>query len=182
MKSEELIVKMCAPTLAGLKTGSMFSASYRSEAKVKAELRRLNGLFEPKGLVIMPLRFADNTVLLYVGRMQALARDLTDPKAAAMLKKLGYPCGSTKNCLLHLMRRMRTLNGFPHEVGLFLGYPPEDVLGFVRNRAKNYKAVGLWKVYGDTQMAQRQFEACRKCTEESVSRFKSGASLEQLIM
>ena len=80
------------------------------------------------------------------------------------------------------MRRMRTSRGFPHEVGLFLGYPPEDVLGFVRNRAKNYKTVGLWKVYGDTQMAQRQFEACRKCTEESISRFKSGASLEQLIM
>ena len=52
---------MCAPTLAGLKTGSMFSASYRSEAKVKAELRRLNGLFKPKGLVIMPLRFSGAT-------------------------------------------------------------------------------------------------------------------------
>ena len=182
MKSEELIVKMCAPTLAGLKTGSMFSASYRSETKVKAELRRLNGLLEPKGLVIMPLRFSGGTVLLYVGRRQALERDLNEPRAEAMLKKLGYPCGSAQNCLLHLMRRMRTSRGFPHEVGLFLGYPPEDVLGFVRNRAKNYKAVGLWKVYGDTQRAQQQFEACRKCTEESIGRFKSGVSFEQLIM
>ena len=101
MKSEELIVKMCAPTLAGLKTGSMFSASYRSEAKVKAELRRLNELFKPKGLAIMPLRFSENTVLLYVGRMQALERDLNEPRAAAMLKRLGYPCGSTEHCLLH---------------------------------------------------------------------------------
>lgn len=74
MKSEELIVKMCAPTLAGLKTGSMFSASYRSEAKVKAELRRLNELFKPKGLVIMPLRFSENTVLLY-----ATGREITRP-------------------------------------------------------------------------------------------------------
>ncbi len=182
MNSEELIVKMCAPTLAGLKTGSMFSANYCSEAKVKAELRRLNGLFEPKGLVIMPLRFSDKTVLLYLGRVQALERDLSEPRAAAMLKRLGYPCGSTQHCLLHLMRRMRTIKGFPHEVGLFLSYPPEDVLGFVRNRAKNYKAVGLWKVYGDTQRAQQSFERCRKCTEDSVIRFKSGVGIEQLIM
>lgn len=80
------------------------------------------------------------------------------------------------------MRRMRTSRGFPHEVGLFLGYPPEDVLGFVCNRARNYKAVGLWKVYGDTQRALSRFEACRKCTEESIDRFKSGVSIEQLIM
>ena len=181
MKSEELIVKMCAPTLAGLKTGSMFSASYRSEAKVKAELRRLNGLFEPKGLVIMPLRFAEGTALLYVGRMQALARDLNEPKAAAMLKKLGYPCGSTEKCLLHLMRRMRTSRGFPHEVGLFLGYPPEDVLGFIKNKAKNYKAMGVWKVYGDTAKAQKSFDSFKKCSEETYRRFKSGVGLEQLI-
>lgn len=182
MKSEELIVKMCSPTLAGLKTGSMFSARFHSEAKVKAELRRLNDVFKPKGLIIMPLRFSDNTVLLYVGRLQALEQDLNEPRAAAMLKRLGYPCGSTEHCLLHLLRRMRTSQSFPHEVGLFLGYPPEDVLGFVRNRAKNYKAVGLWKVYGDTQKAQQRFEMCRKCTEDSFNRFKSGVSLEQLIM
>ena len=32
---------------------------------------------------------------------------------------------------------------FPHEVGLFLGYPPEDVKGFIDHRANNFKCAGL---------------------------------------
>lgn len=181
MKSEELIVKMCSPTLMGIKTGSMFSAKYRSEAKVKSEIRRLNEVFKPRGLLLMPLKFNENTVLLYLCRVQALEKDLSEPRAQKALKKAGYPCGNTGKCLLHLLRRMRTLPTFPHEVGLFLGYPPEDVAGFIKNKAKNSKCTGLWKVYGDTETAKKSFAECKKCTEETYARFKSGVSLEQLI-
>lgn len=174
-------MKTSAPTLMGLKTGSMFSAKYRSAAKVSAELRRLNALFKPKGLMIMPLRFTDNRVLLYLCRMQALKRDLSDQSAGKMLRKLGYPTGSAEHCLLHLMRRMRTCRSFPHEVGLFLGYPPDDVRGFIKNGAKNYKSIGLWKVYGDAEKAQKSFAECKKCTEETYARFRSGVGLERLI-
>ena len=33
--SEELIVRHCSPTLAGIKTGSLFSSEYSSEDEVK---------------------------------------------------------------------------------------------------------------------------------------------------
>ena len=42
---------------------------------------------------------------------------------------------------------------FPHEVGLFLSYPPEDVKGFIDHRANDFKCAGLWKVYGDEEKA-----------------------------
>ena len=29
----------------------------------------------------------------------------------------------------------RKIDEFPHDIGLFLGYPPEDVLGFITNKA-----------------------------------------------
>ena len=32
----------------------------------------------------------------------------------------------------------------PHEVGLFLSYPPEDVKGFIDHRASGFKSAGLW--------------------------------------
>ena len=97
-----------------------------------------------------------------------------------MLKKLNYPCGSTEHCLLHLMRRMRTPQGFPHEVGLFLGYPPEDVKGFIDHRANDFKCAGLWKVYGDEEKARSLFEKYRKCTEIYCTLWQSGLKLEQL--
>lgn len=54
---------------------------------------------------------------------------------------------------------------FPHEVGLFLSYPPEDVKGFIDHRANDFKCAGLWKVYGDEEKVRSLFEKYRKCTE-----------------
>ena len=37
---------------------------------------------------------------------------------------------------------------FPHEIGVFLGYPLEDVVGFIRHRGKCFTCCGCWKSYG----------------------------------
>ncbi|MCD8022800.1 MAG: DUF3793 family protein [Lachnospiraceae bacterium] len=47
---------------------------------------------------------------------------------------------------------------FPHEMGIFLGYPLEDVRGFIENRGQNFKMSGYWKVYGDVAYASRVFQ------------------------
>ena len=79
------------------------------------------------------------------------------------------------------MRRMQRADSeFPHEVGLFLSYPPEDVKGFIDNEAANYKYIGLWKVYGDEEGAKRTFARYRKCTKLYCKLWQSGSSLEQL--
>ncbi len=74
--SDELVVSQCAPTLAGLKTANMFSAEYESREEVTAELRRLNAVLVPRGLRIVPMRFMQSRVLLYLYRPEALRRDL----------------------------------------------------------------------------------------------------------
>ena len=79
-----------------------------------------------------------------------------------------------------LIRRMRTSGEFPHEVGLFLSYPPEDVKGFIDNHAANFKCAGVWKVYGDEQRARQTFEKYKKCTQIYCDLWRSGSGLEQL--
>ena len=69
---------------------------------------------------------------------------------------------------------------FPHEVGLFLSYPPEDVLGFILNKAYNHKCIGCWKVYGDEQEAKKQFARYDKCSHIYQRLFREGRSLWQL--
>ena len=69
---------------------------------------------------------------------------------------------------------------FPHEVGLFLSYPPEDVKGFIDHRANDFKCAGLWKVYGDEEKARSLFAKYKKCTEIYCTLWQSGSKLEQL--
>ena len=81
-----------------------------------------------------------------------------------------------------LMRRFRSESEFPHEIGLFLGYPPEDVKGFIDNNAENCKCVGAWKVYGNPEEAEKVFERFRKCTKAYSEQLLKGRSVERLIV
>jgi len=98
---------------------------------MNAELRCLNERFRQKGLRILPLRWVDDHALLYLYRPKLLERDLRDPLAGKLLSECGYDCEDIHARLGRLITRMRTEAVFPHEVGLFLGYPPADVDGFI---------------------------------------------------
>ena len=178
--SEELLVRHGAPTLAGMKTGSLFSCACDDAAALRIELRQLNRMLAPRGLCLLLLRQADGRALLYLYRPARLRRDLADGGAQALLRQSGYGCESCGRCIAQLIRRLQAGGEFPHEVGLFLGYPPEDVQGFIQNRAKGFSCAGLWKVYGDAERAQETFRKYRKCTQIYCRLYRAGVSLERL--
>ena len=176
--SDETVIRYCAPTLASLKTGSLFACQRETEQELHAGIRDLNRRLCGKGLCVLPMQRRDTSRLVYVCRPEHLARDLSDPRAQAILGGCGYPCGQTNACLRVLRERMRTQAEFPHEIGLFLGYPPEDVEGFMtRQRAK---LVGCWKVYGDVERAQRLFDRYARCTGIYLRQYARGSSIERL--
>ena len=178
--SEELVVRQCAPTLAGIKTGSLFSCPCDSPEELRQEVRRINRLLAGKGLCLLPLRFDGSRALLYLYRPSRLRQDLEDTEAVRLLEESGYPCHSAGQCVACLIRRLRENDEFPHEIGLFLSYPPEDVHGFIQNKARNCKCVGCWKVYGDEAAAKLQFERYRKCTELYCKQWAMGVPVERL--
>ena len=79
------------------------------------------------------------------------------------------------------MERLRENEEFPHEIGLFLGYPPADVDGFM-HRKEHFKLCGMWKVYDDVDGAVRQFVRCRHCTEVYLRRYAQGCPLDTLFV
>lgn len=178
--SDELIVRHCAPTLAGLKTGNIFTCSYVSLEKLYDSMRTLNRRLLSKGLRVLPLRIGNNKALVYVYRPKKLEGDLLRNDAASILYQNGYTCGSSFKCISQLIERLRKSDEFPHEIGLFLGYPPEDVCGFIENRAKDCKCVGCWKVYGDVKKAEKLFARYKKCTEVYLRHYESGCTIERL--
>ena len=178
--SEELVVRQCAPTLAGIKTGSLFSCPCDSPEELRQEVRRINRLLAGKGLCLLPLRFDGSRALLYLYRPSRLRQDLEDAEAVRLLEESGYPCHSAGQCVACLIRRLRENDEFPHEIGLFLSYPPEDVKGFIEHHAADFKYAGLWKVYGDEQRARDLFAKYRRCTEIYCERLHAGLSIAQL--
>ena len=163
--SEEYLVWQTAPTLAGLKTGSLFPCKYESYDTLKREICETNKALGKKGLRLIPLRRNEKQALLYLYRPERLRSDLSTPEAVSILRREGYADLRQERCLLELMRRLQRFEAFPHEIGLFLSYPPEDVLGFIEHKGHESKCEGCWKVYGDAERAKKTFRTYKKCTD-----------------
>ena len=106
--------------------------------------------------------------------MDALAGDLLDMH--------GYAGHKPAQCVARLARRLHESHDFPHEIGLFLGYPPEDVSGFIENKAACAKCVGCWKVYGDEEAARKRFAKYEKCTAVYCVLWEKGRSMVRMIV
>lgn len=174
--SEELIVRHCAPTLANLKTGSLFVCPITDRPSFFSSLRSLNELLVPKGLRALPLRIREYSALVYLYRPSRLKKDLEDPAAIKILQDHGYSCYG--KCLPKLIERVRASEEFPHEIGLFLGYPPEDVQGFLEHRP--CKCSGCWKVYGDENKAKKTFDLYKKCERVYCQQLARGIDIKRL--
>ena len=51
---EEVFVRHCSPTLAGIKTANLFSCRFADEKEMRDSVRRLNGVLVKKGVRVLP--------------------------------------------------------------------------------------------------------------------------------
>ena len=134
------------------------------------QLEQLRQQLLPRGVELRLLQLGPDRALVYVYRIRRLVRDLADPEIRQFLQGCGYRDFSAEGALAHLARRIAENGGeFPHEIGLFLGYPLGDVQGFITHRGQNCKCTGCWKVYCNEQEAQKQF-----CRLQSAGPFTVG--------
>ncbi|MBS7008789.1 DUF3793 family protein [Anaerostipes sp.] len=98
--------------------------------------------------------------LLY--REQELRQYLMKTEHQKFIKTCGYPSVQLNDIFITLQKNYekykRGEKGFPHELGLILGYPLCDVEGFIRYQGHGYLFSGYWKVYGNAQYTRKLFE------------------------
>ena len=179
---ELLLIEKCSPTLAGLKTGNMFSCYCGDVEELFNEINDLNTKLSPKGVVIVPIKFWNSRVLIYVYRPDKLQKDFESEDIREILAGKRYESDKASECLNTLISRLNDSNEFPHEIGVFLGYPAEDVRGFIENNAQKEKYVGHWKVYGDVESSKATFEKFNKCTRIYRDYYSRGTSIEKLVV
>lgn len=148
-----VIISNCAPTLKKQKTASLINFSNnvrglnvlwkRYKYKVK---RKLNiNFFE--------LKKDENSIIVLFYDDELLELSVKDKRNISFLERFGYNNGmNVYECLNLLSKRYQ--NMCPHEMGVFLGYPIEDVIAFVDYPNVKCKLTGYWKVYYNEERAK----------------------------
>lgn len=179
MSIESALITHCAPTLASLKVGSLFSFHPACWTCLREEVDALNAQLGAKGLVLRFIQADERRALCYLYRRAQLDALLAAPQVRAFLAEYGYEDG--QDALSKLFDRLNSEPDFPHEIGLFLGYPLGDVIAFIENKGKNCLHCGHWKVYSNACEALRQFARFDKCRDVYCRLYHSGArSLREL--
>ena len=69
---------------------------------------------------------------------------------------------------------------FPHEMGVFLGYPMADVKGFIKYEGKNYLYSGYWKVYENVEERKQLFENYEQVRSVFIQEAEKGKNLWEI--
>lgn len=181
---EKELIRHCSPTLASLKTGSLFSIKFSNRNELNAALREWNTRLSDKGVAMIALRETLNRALIYVFRIKKLQSELGCPRVEKFLRKNGYNGASVGTALSTLKEHLSGSDSnkkyFPHEIGVFLGYPLDDVIGFIENNGQNCKCAGCWKVYRNECEAAKTFARFKKCETVYRRLWEQGKSVRQL--
>lgn len=178
---EELIVLHCSPTLALLKPASMFTCPFDDREDIKHSIEKQNQCLNKKGIYLRILAKRKTCFLIFVFQKDLLEQHLCNSDIASFLADYGYSYTSSNEALDILKMHMRNQD-FPHEIGVFLGYPLHDVISFIEHKGKDYQDVGYWKVYHNLKEAQCLFARFKRCVETYQINLHNGILLENLVI
>ena len=176
---ESQLALQCAPMIVGMKMSNLFVTEPRS-------IRALRSLLKGSGISLYVLTSTRNKVTLFLFQDKWLTSHVLGEKEQALLKRLGYREGlGLTGLMLEFRRRyaayLRGETEFPHEMGVFLGYPIEDVEGFIDNKGNNFLYSGYWKVYENVDEKKEIFELYEIAKETLVRLLAGGVSITEII-
>jgi hypothetical protein len=160
----------CSEVLAGVKPANLISLVNRTRSCGRNlyqlwQLHHENISSRFSNLTLKVLQTKHRALLLLCYNRDHLERHLTHAGIRVLLKKAGYDTSRSSEALLtELCRRIENSDTFPHEIGLFIGYPAKDVAAFMGMVNLPFACQGPWKIYGDPVRSldlADQFRCCR---------------------
>ncbi|RHM61510.1 MULTISPECIES: DUF3793 family protein [Coprobacillaceae] len=177
---ETLLVKHCACVLQNLKVANMFHIPCFKFSNLKELVDLYNKKLHRFHLSIRLFYTGKKRVTIYLYQEDYLSSLLNHTQIHSFLCQYDYPLDHLDHTLDHLEYRLNQYEEYPHEIGLFLGYPLCDVLGFIHHQKCQY--CGYWKVYKNVQDSYHLFCQFDQCIKQINDEYSQGKTIEQLII
>ena len=175
---ETQLALQCAPLITGLKISNLLIVPADNE-KIVWEILRRSGI-----CCYCMLRTGEKSTFLLFRKNQ-LEAFLAEPEIREFLRKEGYEKFGLGEILRRFQIRYQTYMAgrkqFPHEMGLLLGYPLEDVAGFMENNGKNFLYSGYWKVYENQAEKMFLFGKFERAKETLIQLISEGIRMRDII-
>ncbi len=163
------IINQCAPVIKGLKPATVMMLDSLVMEEELLEITREERL----AMDFVWCGGKKSVILIY--NKDLLNHILQENKIKEYLYIIGYEDKKVDESLKIIINRMKQYyerkSTFPHEIGIFLGYPLEDVLSYIKFNGKNALYRGYWIVYHNVDEAKRVFLDYDCAREELLHQF-----------
>lgn len=177
---DRIIAYHCAPALAGIKPANIFSCLRKDYPDAEFEIERLNKQLNNIGIYFDVLCSCEKRVMVMMYRKNRLEEYINSSSIRKLLTDFGYPENADiRGYIEYLKKRIGICMEFPHEIGAFLGYPINDIYGFISKSAECLYT-GYWKVYDDVEGSKRCFSRYDRCRRAVMKRIDSGFTIVTL--
>ncbi len=148
------------------KAGELLTFSLGDFGKDEARLvAGLHDLAQRWSFEYLILHRTETTIKFIVYHSQRVREQLRATPPCTLCDALGYCAGIEPSAfLVEIANRWQTTGEIPHEVGLALGYPVKDVLGFMGQNDLACTGQCGWRVYGNpapSLAANQRFQSAR---------------------
>ncbi|EJO5346318.1 DUF3793 family protein [Clostridium botulinum] len=153
-----LLLYLIAPTLDGVKPSTIVTLSTSGKNLDFLWSKYKKDFLTVYKINCIELKKTDKctTVLFY--HKKALNNVLYNKYNLEFLKEIGYKDFSNEESFL-LELKSRFKDTCPHEIGIFLGIPIEEVKSFIQDPKRKCIYCGYWKVYNNLHKSKKQFTA-----------------------
>lgn len=175
---ETQLALQCAPLIAGLKTSNLLIIS-------KDNLHRIRQILKNTDISYSILLVTEKKITILLYNREDLEKYLSEERVKNLFKVMGYQKLTFDEILPVFQTRyqqyMLDNREFPHEMGLLLGYPVEDVEGFIENEGKDFLYIGYWKVYENLSAKLQLFRKFELAKETVIHLVSNGVSMSDII-
>lgn len=133
-------------------------------------------------LKFIELRECDNSIIVMIYDEDILEKELNEKSHIEFLVNIGYPSKIEINKYVNTLKFRYNEYHCPHELGLFLGIPFEDVKDFMECTTKKCLLCGYWKVYNDSKKAKIIFNRYDTVKEYTIKNMLEGNSSRGLAL
>lgn len=177
---ERIIARHCAPALAGIKPANLVACHKDKIKDIHEQIGKLNFELNKKDIYLRIVHECERRALIIVYRRKQLEEYLRDVEISRFLSAYGYPEKVDAERYIDYLKQRLLEDEFPHEIGAFLGYPINDIYGFINHKSEGCLLCGEWKVYDNVENAKKLFKRFADCRSAVVKRLDMGQSLAQV--
>lgn len=152
------VIEVLGPVILGSKPCEILNIS-KNDCLKQNKINQINDFFESCTKVSYQIiTLEDKSIRILFYNKNSLEEIFKNKRCVNFLKFLGYPNYTNVCEYIEILVYKLYSNEFPHEIGIFLGYPLKDVIGFMGYSNYEFIETKAWRIYGNPEDSYKTYD------------------------